>query len=254
MIEPIIIYDLWLREMIKFRRARFRILSAIAMPVFMLIFMGIGFRRIDVPGLPPDVGYFQYFVPGMIGMTLLFTGSMVGMVVLMDRQVGFLKEVMVTPANRISIILGRIAGGATTSFIQACIMLFIAVMMGFQVFGPAQLIVAFFIMITISIITISASLAISSRLRDPHDYYNIMNIALFPVFLLSGALFPLENLPAAVRIFAFLDPLTYGVDALRGSLAGVSLFPVVIDCLILLILAVGLVFLGARAFETGDIV
>ena len=131
MIQLTAIYVLWLREMIKFVRAKSRMIGAIAMPVFMLIFLGLGFRRVEFPGLPPEISYIQFLVPGIVGMTLLFTGAFTGMSVLMDRQFGFLKEIMVTPASRISIVLGRIAGGATTSIIQALMMLFLSIFLGF---------------------------------------------------------------------------------------------------------------------------
>lgn len=254
MIQPVAVYVLWLREMIKFFRARFRIIGSIAMPVFMLIFMGFGFRRVNVPGLPPEIGYFQYFVPGIIGMTLLFTGLSIGMVVLMDRQFGFLKEIMVTPASRVSIVLGRIAGGATTSLIQAFLMLIIAMFMGFTIPGIVQVVAAFFIMLMISVIFISAGLIVSARLHDVHDYNNIMSFLNFPIFLLSGALFPIQNLPAAIRFLSYLDPLTYGVDAMRGLLIGVSAFPLVIDSIILAGTAIVSILAGARAFKKGDAV
>jgi ABC-2 type transport system permease protein len=253
MIEPVAVYILWYREMIKFFRARFRIIGAVAMPLFMLIFLGFGFRRIDIPGLPPEIGYFQYFVPGIIGMTLLFTGISVGMIVLMDRQFGFLKEIMVTPASRVSIVLGRIAGGATTSIIQASIILLVSVAMGFKPSGIPQLAAAFVVMLLISVIFISSGLILASRLRDVHDYNNIMNFMNFPLFLLSGALFPIDNLPAVIKVFAILDPLTYGVDALRGLLIGVSSFSLILDLAILAGLAAVMVMLAAHAFKTGDV-
>lgn len=252
MIDPVAVYVLWLREMIKFFRSKFRIIGAIAMPLFMLVFMGFGFRRVDVPGLPAGITYLQYFVPGILGMTLLFTGAMVGMVVLMDRQFGFLKEVMVTPASRVSIVLGRIAGGVTTSLIQALVILVVSLFMGFPIYGIWQCMAAFVIMLLISVIFISLGLILSSRLRDVHDYNNIMNFMVFPIFLLSGALFPLENLPSAIRILSFINPLTYGVDALRGLLIGISSFSLITDFLILMGIATVLIAISAQSFKTGD--
>ncbi len=252
MIQPFAVYVLWLREMIKFFRSKFRIIGAIAMPLFMLVFMGFGFRRVDVPGLPEGISYLQYFVPGILGMTLLFTGATVGMVVLMDRQFGFLKEVMVTPASRVSIVLGRIAGGVSTSLIQALVILMISLFMGFSVSGFLQGIAAFVVMFLISVIFISMGLILSSRLRDVHDYNNIMNFMIFPLFLMSGALFPLQNLPEAIRIFSYINPLTYGVDALRGLLIGVSAFPLILDLGILVVTSVIMIVIAAFAFKTGD--
>ncbi|MDD5143640.1 ABC transporter permease [Methanoregula sp.] len=251
MIDVKAIYVLWLREMIKFSRTKFRIFNAIAMPLFMLIFLGFGFRQINIPGIPPDIGYFEYFVPGIIGMTLLFTASMVGLSVLSERQFGFLKEIMVTPASRVSIMLGRTLGGATTAILQAVIIIIIAMVMSFQIMGFAQLIASLFVMLLISVIFISMGLILASRLRDVHDYYNITNFLLFPIFLLSGAMFPIQNLPLGIPFFSVFNPLTYGVDAIRGLLIGVSALPIITDCIVLIVTATIMVLLSAYAFTNG---
>ncbi|MEN6609786.1 MAG: ABC transporter permease [Methanoregulaceae archaeon] len=252
MIQPAAIYVLWLREMIKFVRAKSRMIGAIAMPVFMLVFLGLGFRRVEFPGLPPEMGYLQYLVPGIVGMTLLFTGAFTGMSVLMDRQFGFLKEVMVTPVSRVSIVLGRIAGGATTAIIQALMMLFLSVFLGF-VLPPVFMIGAsVIIMLLISVIFICIGLILSSLMKDIHGFNTMTNFIIFPLFLLSGALFPVANLPAAIRVFSYIDPLTYGVDALRGILIGYSVNNIFVDIGILLISSVVLIGISAFCFNKGD--
>ncbi|MBN2735270.1 MAG: ABC transporter permease [Methanomicrobiaceae archaeon] len=254
MIQTKAIYVLWLREMIKYFRAKSRIVGAIAMPAFMLIFMGFGFRRVEFAGLPESIGYFQYLVPGIIGMTLLFTAAYAGMSVIMDRQFGFLKEVLVTPANRVSIVLGMIAGSATTSILQAVIMMTIAVFMGFRLPSLPYIPAALFIMFLISMIFINIGLVISSILKDLHGFNTIINFIVFPLFLLSGALFPVSNLPVAIRVLSYGDPLTYGVDALRGVLIGYSEMSVVIDVIILLVLSVITVFASGYFFKKGEAV
>ncbi|OPY37795.1 MAG: ABC-2 type transporter [Methanoregula sp. PtaU1.Bin051] len=253
MIQPAAIYVLWLREMLKFVRAKSRMIGAIAMPVFMLIFLGMGFRRVEFPGLPPEISYLQYLVPGIVGMTLLFTGAFTGMSVLMDRQFGFLKEVMVTPASRISIVLGRIAGGATTSIIQALMMLFLSVFLGFALPAIYLIAASVVIMLFISIIFICIGLILSSFMKDIHGFNTMTNFIIFPLFLLSGALFPVQNLPAAVRVFAYLDPLTYGVDALRGVLIGHAAIGVAPDVAILFIVSTALIGISAWCFSGGEV-
>jgi len=251
MIQPVAIYVLWLREMLKFFRAKSRMIGAVAMPVFMLVFLGFGFRRVEIPGLPDTISYLQYLVPGILGMTLLFTGAFVGMSVLMDRQFGFLKEIMVTPASRISIVLGRIAGGATTSIIQALLMMFLAVLLGFTLPGLPAIVLATGIMLLISVIFISIGLILSSVMKDIHGFNTMINFIVFPLFLLSGALFPVSNLPPPIRVFSYLDPLTYGVDALRGILIGYSVIPVSIDAAILLALSIVMVVVCGYCFKKG---
>jgi ABC-2 type transport system permease protein len=253
MIQPAAIYVLWLREMLKFVRAKSRMIGAIAMPVFMLVFLGLGFRRVEFPGLPPEIGYLQYLVPGIVGMTLLFTGAFTGMSVLMDRQFGFLKEVMVTPVSRVSIVLGRIAGGASTSIIQALMMLFLSVFLGFALPSLPMIAASAVIMLLISVIFICIGLILSSFMKDIHGFNTITNFIIFPIFLLSGALFPVQNLPVAIQVFAYLDPLTYGVDALRGVLIGYAAFNIWLDLAVLLLTSAALVFASGYCFRKGEV-
>ncbi len=253
MIQLAAIYVLWLREMLKFTRAKSRVIGAIAMPVFMLVFLGLGFRRVEFPGLPPEIGYLQYLVPGIVGMTLLFTGAFTGMSVLMDRQFGFLKEVMVTPASRVSIVLGRIAGGSSTSIIQALMMLFLSVFLGFSLPSFHMVVASVVVMLLISVIFICIGLILSSFMKDVHGFNTMTNFIIFPIFLLSGALFPVQNLPVAIRFFAYLDPLTYGVDLLRGVLIGYSTFNIWIDLSILLFTSAALVSVSVYCFKKGEV-
>ncbi|OPX69441.1 MAG: ABC-2 type transporter [Methanoregulaceae archaeon PtaB.Bin056] len=252
MIQVNAIYVLWMREMIKYARAKSRLVGAIAMPVFMLVFLGLGFRRVDIPGIPGSIGYIQYLVPGILGMTLLFSSAYTGMGVIMDRQYGFLKEVMVTPASRTSIVLGMIAGGATTSLVQATMMMFLSVLLGFRLPGLPAILAAVFIMLLICVIFINIGLTLSSVLKDFHGFNLIINFIVFPLFLLSGALFPVANLPAAIRVFSYLDPLTYGVDALRGIMIDFSEFSLLIDIGILIIISSAMVAISGYFFQKGE--
>ena len=254
MIQFSAVYVLWTREMIKYFRAKSRVVGAIAMPAFMLIFLGLGFRRVEVPGLPGSIGYFQYLVPGIIGMTLLFTSSYSGMSVIMDRQFGFLKEVMVTPASRESIVLGMIVGGATTSIIQSLLMMILSVFIGFEIPALHLIAASILIMFLITVIFISVGLILSSFMKDFHGFNTIINFIVFPLFLLSGALFPVKNLPAVIQVFSYLDPLTYGVDALRGILIGYSQFSVGFDLLILVPVSIAMVIISSYSFRRSEAV
>lgn len=252
MIQLNAIYVLWMREMIKYIRAKSRIIGAVAMPVFMLVFLGLGFRRVEIPGIPESITYIQYLVPGILGMTILFSSAYTGMGVIMDRQYGFLKEVMVTPASRISIVIGMIAGGATTSMLQATMMMLLSVFLGFRLPGVLQIAAALLILLLISIIFINIGLTLSSVLKDFHGFNMIINFIVFPLFLLSGALFPVANLPAVIRVFSYIDPLTYGVDALRGIMIGFSEFSLLMDLGILVSIAVGMVVISGYFFQKGE--
>jgi ABC-2 type transport system permease protein len=248
-IDGIAIYVLWLREMTRFIRAKSRVIGTLGMPLFFMAFLGFGFSRAQLPNLPPGVNYIQFLVPGIVGMTLLFSSTFTGISVLWDREFGFLKEIMVAPVSRVSIVLGRIAGGATTSLIQGGTILLLSVPLGFTIHGAGEVLLSVLIMLLISVIFISLGLVFASNMKDIHGFNMITNFVVFPLFLLSGALFPVENLPAQVRVFAYLDPLTYGVDGLRGALLGLSSFPLLLDLGLLALSSLVMVALAAFFFE-----
>ncbi|MFQ5815414.1 MAG: ABC transporter permease [Candidatus Hydrothermarchaeaceae archaeon] len=223
------IHTIWLREMKLFLRARSRIAGSIATPFFWLAFVGMGFRSAFTINLPTD--YLTFMAPGIIGMSLLFSSMFSGLSVLWDRQFGFLKEILVAPVSRVSVIVGKTLGGATISTIQGIAILFISLLMGVQLKGTAGIPIAILFMVLISASFISLGLAFASRMEDPHGFQLIMGFIIIPIFFLSGALFPIDRLPAWLRILSYIDPLTYGVDGLRGALIGISQFPIWLDFL-----------------------
>jgi ABC-2 type transport system permease protein len=223
------------------------------MPIFFLAFLGFGFRTMELPGVSDDVDYIDFLVPGVIGMTMLFSSMFAGISVLWDREFGFLKEIMVAPVKRISIVLGRIAGGTTTAFIQGMLILAIAILMGFEITGIAAVFISMIFMLLIACTFIGLGLIFASKMKDIHGFSLVMNFVIFPVFLLSGAIFPIENLPSFIRFLSYADPLTYGVDGMRGVLIGVSTFSIALDLLILGGYALIMVVLGAYFFEKSTI-
>jgi len=252
MISGITIYVLWLREMKRFMRAKSRIIGALAMPLFFMAFLGMGFNRMAVPGMSRDVNYMHFLVPGMIGMSLLFSSTFAGLSVLWDREFGFLKEIMVAPVSRVSIVLGRIAGGITTAMLQSLAILLISILLGFAIDGVGALLLAMLFMILIATTFIGLGLIFASKMKDMQGFSIVMNFVIFPIFFLSGAIYPLKNLPAAVRLFSYFDPLTYGIDGLRGSLIDVSVWPVSLSLTIMTGFSLFMVFLGAYFFEKSE--
>jgi len=254
MIQPTAIRVLWLREMKRFLRAKSRIVGALAMPLFFLAFLGMGFNRMAVPGLEGGVDYVRFLVPGILGMSLLFSSTFGGLSVLWDKEFGFLKEIMVAPVSRVSIVLGRIAGGVTTALIQSLLILVIALFMGFRISSLPGLLLAVAFMILISVTFLGLGLAFASKMKDMQGFSIVMNFVIFPLFFLSGALYPLENLPVWLRALGYADPLTYGVDGLRGALIGVSSRFVGIDLGLMLAFAVLMIAWGAYLFEKSEAV
>lgn len=252
MINKTAIYVLWLREMKRFIRAKSRIVGALAMPLFFLAFLGLGFRRMTIPGIEGGLDYIRFLVPGIIGMSILFSSTFAGLSVLWDREFGFLKEIMVAPVSRVSIVLGRMAGGATTALIQALLILAISYIMGFKVGSISSVFLALVFMALIAATFLGLGLIFASKMKDMQGFSIVMNFVIFPLFFLSGALYPLENFPAWLRIISKIDPLTYGVDGLRGALIGVSSSSTIMNILLLVVFSTVMIVLGAYFFEKSE--
>lgn len=246
------IYVLWLREIKRYIRSKARIIGTLIMPLFFLLGLGLGLGSfIKLSG---SSSYLNFLVPGIVGMSLLFTGATSGFMVIWDRQFGFLKEIMVTPNSRLSISLGRVAGGATTSMIPSFLLILIALFVGFTpVVSPANLLLLVFIPL-IGATFISLGLIFASFIDDPQAFGVIVNLVTFPLFFLSGAIFPLKGLPSFVQYVAYVNPLTYGVDGLRFALFGTSTVSPIIDILVLVFAAIVMALLSTytlRKSETG---
>jgi len=246
------VYVLWLREMKRYVRAKSRIIGSLIQPLFFLAFLGLGFNRMAVPGMQAGTGYVQFLVPGILGMTLLFSSSMQGLSVLWDREFGFLKEIMVAPVGRVSIVLGRIAGGTTTTMIQGLLVLAVSFALGFRISGAPHLVLALVYMVLIAFTFIGFGLIFASKMKDMQGFGLIINFIIFPVFFLSGALYPLSNLPLFVRVLSYLDPLTYGIDGLRGAMIGVAVHSQALNLLVMGGSALVMLFLGAYFFEKSE--
>ena len=244
---------LWMREMKRTWRAKSRIIGSLMMPFFFLLFLGSGFRRASIPGMPQGADYISFLIPGMVGMSLLFSSTFGGLQVLWDKEFGFLKEIMVAPVSRLSIVLGRIAGSSTTALIQAFMLLVCGTILGFRIHHWTGAVPALVFMVLISFTFIGMGLAFASRMKDMHGFQLVMSFVVFPIFFLSGALFPISQLPTFLKGFVYINPLTYGIDGLRASLSGFSAFPLPLDFGVLLFACLGMVSVGSALFETCDV-
>jgi ABC-2 type transport system permease protein len=250
-IDPLPIYTMWLREMKRFLRVKARVIGSLLMPLFFLAFLGLPMSLLparEIPGLQ-GTSYLNFLAPGIVGMTLLFAGTMSGASVIWDKEFGFLKEVLVAPVNRFSVILGRSLGGMTTAIIQALVIVGIAVAIGVTLSSVS----GFFLALVIMILTCAAftgfGLIIATKLGNLEGFMAIMNLIVFPIFFLSGALFPIQSMPSWLRYVMYIDPLTYGVDGLRGTLIGISAFPLWLDFAVLIVLCLALATLGSYFFS-----
>jgi ABC-2 type transport system permease protein len=252
MINGAAIQVLWLREMKRFLRAKSRIVGALAMPLFFLAFLGLGFRKISIPGMSEQVDYIRFLVPGILGMSLLFSSTFGGLSVLWDREFGFLKEIMVAPVTRVSIVLGRICGGITTALIQGLLILGISSVMGFRMDSVLSLGMTVVFMVLISVAFLGLGLIFASKMKDMQGFSIVMNFVIFPLFFLSGALYPLDNFPGWLRALSYLDPLTYGIDGLRGVLIGISSYSILFNLVLMISFSLAMIFLGAYFFEKSE--
>ena len=238
------IYIMWLREVKRFVRSKSRIVGALGQPLLFLIALGYGLGPVFAKA--GQGNYLEFIAPGIIGMSIIFTAIFNGMQVIWDRQFGFLKETMVAPVSRLSIMFGRTLGGATVSTVQGILVLILATIAGFRPFSLIGVIPAIFIMLLIALLFSALGIMVASLLKDMQGFQLIMNFLVMPLFFLSGALFPLNNVPAALLLVARFDPLSYGVDALRYFLIGTATFPLVLDISVLV--AVTAIFLGLGSY------
>lgn len=242
-----VLYILWLRQIKRYLRSRTRIVASLGQPLLFLLALGFGlgpiFQRAG------QGNYLQFLAPGVVGMSILFTAIFSGIELIWDRQLGFLKETLVAPVPRLLIMLGRTLGGATVAVMQGLIVLVICLVVGFRVVNYAMLPLALLLMALIAMMFTALGTAIASVLSDFQGFQLVMNFLVMPIFFLSGALFPLANVPRAIGLIAHVDPLSYGVDGLRHTLLGAGYFSLSFDLVILTAISLGLVGIGAYLFS-----
>lgn len=241
------VYILWLRQVKRYLRSRARIVGSLGQPLLFLFALGFGFGPIYQRAGQGD--YIQFLVPGIISMTIMFTSVFNGIEIIWDRQFGFLKETLVAPVSRFSIMLGRTLGGATVAIFQGLIVLVISFFAGFRVESLLTAPLALVFMFLIALLFTALGTAIASLLEDMQGFQLIMNFLVMPLFFLSGALFPLQNLPGVISVITRFNPLSYGVDGLRGVLVGMSSFNLMLDALVLGVGSVILVIIGGYLFS-----
>jgi ABC-2 type transport system permease protein len=242
-----VIYILWLREVKRYLRSRTQIIASLGQPLMYLLALGFGLGPVFQKS--GQGSYLQFIAPGVVGMSILFTSIFSGVGLLWDRQFGFLKETLVAPVPRLHIMVGRTLGGATIALIQGTLVLTVCLVAGFRPHDLTAVPLALLFMVMIAVVFAALGTAIGSALRDMQGFQMTMNFLVMPIFFLSGALFPLADLPAALAVATRVDPLSYGIDGLRGALIGLSHFGVITDLAVLGVVAACFLALGARLFS-----
>lgn len=240
------VYVMWLRQLKRYWRSRGRMIGALGQPLLFFIALGFGFGPIYAKAGSGD--YIQFLAPGIIAMTILFTSMFSGMEVIWDRQFGFLKETLVAPVSRSKLMLGKTLGGASVAMIQGLIVFLITLLFGFRP-DYSLFIFGFVFMFLIAMAFTALGVSIASKLEDMQAFPIIMNFLIMPIFFLSGAIFPLDNIPSAIKSITLFNPLTYGVDGIRGTLTGVSHINLFLDFFINLFVMIVLFLIGTYLFS-----
>ncbi|MBI4439846.1 ABC transporter permease [Candidatus Woesearchaeota archaeon] len=246
-----VLYVMWLRQIKKYWRSRARMIGSLGQPLLFLIAFGFGFGSIYQKA--EGGNFIQFLAPGIIAMSILFTAMFTGIELIWDRQFGFLKETLVAPVSRPLIMLGRTLGGATVSVFQGVVVLLVSLLVGFKIGNPALLPLALLFMFLIALLFTAFGTAIASRMDDMQAFPLVMNFIIMPIFFFSGALFPLEGLSGPIEVITNFNPLSYGVDGLRGALGGVYHFGLFADLAVLVLTTTFLFAAGSYLFSKIEI-
>ena len=238
---------LWHRQIIRYLRSRSRMVGSLAQPVLFLTAFGLGFGPMYRRSGGGD--FIQFLAPGVIVMGVLFTAMFNGIEVIWDKQFGFLKETLVAPVPRIYVMAGRTLGGATVATLQGLLVMLVCLLAGFRPASFAGFVEGLGILFLVALLFTALGTGLASRLEDMQGFQLIMNFLVMPVFFLSGALFPVTDLSPAMQWVVRLDPLSYGVDGLRGALSGAGTLPLPLDALVLALLTAAALWLGAWLFS-----
>ncbi len=209
------------RELLRFFAERTRMFSAIFMPLVFLVIFGAGFSNM-IGNLMPGVNFIKFVYPGIIAQTVLQSSIFSGMSIVWDREFGFLKEILVAPLGRSGIVLGKVFGAAATALMQSAIMLILAPFLSISL-TPLMVLQLLPVLILISISLSGLGVLIASRMRSQQGFQMVIQIIVFPLMFLSGIFFPVNNVPAWMMVISKINPVTYGVDAVRRILLGKEL-------------------------------
>ena len=212
------IFSLWRREVVRFLRQPSRVVGALAQPCLFWLLLGSGLSAsFRPPGAAANPGYLAYLYPGILTMVLLFTAIFATIAIVEDRRSGFLQGVLVAPVSRTAIVLGQSLGGTTLAVFQGVLCLALAPLAGLSL-GPGQVVVAAGVMTLVAFGLTNLGLVIAWRMESTQGFHAIMNMLLLPIWFLSGAFFPETGVATPLRWLMRLDPLTYGLAALRACL------------------------------------
>jgi ABC-2 type transport system permease protein len=242
-----VIYVLWQRQLLRYFRSRARVLGSLGQPLLFLLAFGFGFG--PVYARAGHGSYVQYLAPGVIGMGVLMSAVFSGIELIWDRQFGFIKETLVAPVPRYQVMLGRTCGGATVALLQGLIVSVICLLVGFRPEHPGHWPLALLFMMLIALSFTAVGTAIASLVEDFQAFPLVMNFLIMPLFFLSGAIFPLQGLGDGMRLVTHANPLSFGMDGIRGALTGQWQFTPALDVTVLAVLTLVMLAFGSLMFS-----
>jgi ABC-2 type transport system permease protein len=246
------IYALWYREIKVFTRERSRVISSIINPLLWFFIIGGGLGSAVSFG---GINYQTFIYPGILLQTALFSSIFFGVYIVWDKKIDFMKEVLVAPMKRTSIFVGKILGGSTDTLLQIGILLVLGVVFMITgllpgiTFSPVTILITLAFLFVTTIGLVSIGLIIGSQMESPEGFQLIISFLIFPMFFLSGALFPINNLPPWLAPFILVNPVTYAVDGIRGVLLGFSQFHLALDFAVIGMFALIMILIGTYAFK-----
>lgn len=255
----------WRRELIRFRRDRLRAITSLIQPVLFLFVLGTGLSSLAGRGMPPGVNFRTFMYPGVLAMSVLFTAIFSAASIVWDREFGFLREMLVAPVSRGAIVVGKCLGGATVSAFQGVVILVLAGLAGIP-YNPVLIITLIGEMLLLAFTLTAFGVMIAGRIKQFQAFMAVTQMLVMPLFFLSGALYPLNRLPAWLTVLTRIDPLTYIVDPMRHAVFDhLSISPAAVAALspgvswngwqvpvllsVAIVLAMGLAMLGVAVAE-----
>ena len=224
------VYMIWRRDLVRFWRDRTRVVGALVQPLLFLVILGTGLSSAlrgaggTGGGFRAGLDYTTFIYPGIIGMAVLFTSIFSAMSIVWDREFGFLKEVLVAPIDRSAIAIGKALGGSTQAMVQGVILLLLAPVVGVTLTPLAVLeLIPLIFGLAFALTTLGVVLA--AGMKSMQGFQAVLNFLMMPIFFLSGALFPLANLPWWMTGLTRIDPAAYGIDPIRRVILGASGIP-----------------------------
>jgi len=249
------IYIIWLRDIKRFFRDKPRLISGIARPSLYLFILGSGLSSaFGMFGGRGGDWYIDFMYPGILGMVVIFTSLFSAFSIVWDREFGFLKEILVAPISRTSIVVGKALGGSSISLLQGIILLIFAPLLHIKLNFSMVVKICFLILLTSFALT-SLGILIASRMKSMHGFNMVMNFLVMPMFLLSGAMFPLKGIPKWLEYLVNINPLSYSIDAMRYVMLEDKTFlahPLLINILVISIFAVVMISLAIFVFNLTD--